>query len=156
MSQRADDRIGAFAVTRGRTTPPAGWRASDGPRRRVLVVAPEPFYDDRGTPIAVLNVLRALRQLDYRVDVVTYPLGRPIKLPGVKIIRSANPFGIRHVPIGFSFRKLALDATLVPAIWRRLRRRRYDCIHAVEEAAFPAVLLGHLYGVPVIYDMQSS
>jgi glycosyltransferase involved in cell wall biosynthesis len=63
---------------------------------------------------------------------------------------------VRRVPVGLSWAKLVLDATLVPAMARRLRQGGYDCIHAVEEAAFPAVVLGRRFGVPVIYDMQSS
>ncbi|HEY9015333.1 MAG TPA: glycosyltransferase, partial [Gemmatimonadales bacterium] len=42
------------------------------------------------------------------------------------------------------------------ALFSRLRSGAYTCIHAVEEAAFPAALLGRHYRVPVIYDMQSS
>jgi glycosyltransferase involved in cell wall biosynthesis len=123
---------------------------------RVLVVAPQPFYEDRGTPIAVCQLLRALSELDYEVDVLTYPVGRPVEIPGVRLLRAANPFRVRRVPVGLSWAKLVLDATLVPAMARRLRRGGYRCIHAVEEAAFPAVVLGRRFGVPVIYDMQSS
>lgn len=123
---------------------------------RVLVVAPQPLGEARGTPIAVCNVLEALSELGCAVDLLTYPVGEPVQIPGVRVIRWANPLGIRHVPIGFSLRKLLLDASLIPALWRSLRRQRYSCIHAVEEAAFPAVVLGRRYGVPVIYDMQSS
>ncbi len=124
--------------------------------RRVLVVAPEPISEDRGTPIAVRHVLRALRELGYEVDLLTYPVGHLLEIPGIRVLRSPNPFRIRRVSIGLSGRKLLLDATLAPALWRQLRRQRYCCIHAVEEAAFPAVVLGPRYGVPVIYDMQSS
>jgi glycosyltransferase involved in cell wall biosynthesis len=119
-------------------------------------VAPEPFYEDRGTPIAVRNVIGALSELGYRIDLLTYPIGQSVEVNGLRILRSANPFRIRRVPIGLSLRKIVLDATLVPALWLRLRRERYYCIHAVEEAAFPAVILGSRYNVPVIYDMQSS
>lgn len=119
-------------------------------------MAPQPFYEDRGTPIAVHQLLRALSELEHEVDVLTYPVGRAIEIPRVRVLRAPNPFGVRHVPIGLSLAKLLLDATLVPALARRLRRRGYDCVHAVEEAAFPAVLLGRHFGVPVIYDMQSS
>jgi len=122
----------------------------------VLLVAPEPFYEDRGTPIAVRSVLEALSELRYQVDLLTYPVGQAVEIEGLRILRSANPFQIRHVPVGLSLRKILLDGTMVPALWRRLRRERYYCIHAVEEAAFPAVVLGRYYGVPVIYDMQSS
>jgi glycosyltransferase involved in cell wall biosynthesis len=123
---------------------------------RVLVVAPEPFYEDRGTPIAVCQLLQALSLLSYEVDVLTYPIGRSIEIPHVRYFRSPNPLRLRRVPVGFSLRKLALDATLVTEMLYRLATGAYRCIHAVEEAAFPAALLGRRFGVPVIYDMQSS
>jgi glycosyltransferase involved in cell wall biosynthesis len=129
---------------------------SSGDRRRILLVAPEPFYEDRGTPIAVRCVIEALSELRYQVDLLTYPVGQSIEVEGLRVLRSANPFQIRHVPVGLSLRKILLDGALVPALWLRLRRERYYCVHAVEEAAFPAVVLGRHYGVPVIYDMQSS
>lgn len=122
----------------------------------MLVVAPEPFYEDRGTPIAVCQLLQALAELSYEVDVLTYPLGRTLEIPGVRFFRAANPLRLRSVPVGFSLRKLALDVTLVSALLQRLSSGAYRCIHAVEEAAFPAVVLGRRFGVPVIYDMQSS
>jgi len=125
-------------------------------KRRVLVVAPEPFYEDRGTPIAVRSVLKALNDLEYRVDLLTYPVGERLELPGVRMFRVPNVIGLRHVPVGFSLRKLLLDAMLIPALWVLLRREQYWCVHAVEEAAFPAVVLAQRRGVPVIYDMQSS
>jgi glycosyltransferase involved in cell wall biosynthesis len=125
-------------------------------REAILVLAPQPFYEDRGTPIALRQVLEALGQLGHSVDVLTYPIGRSVELPGVRFFRVANPFRWSHVPIGLSVRKLLLDLYLIPAAWRRLRSRRYRAIHAVEEAAFPAVALGRLCGVPVVYDMQSS
>ena len=72
--------------------------------RRILIVAPQPFFSDRGTPIAILQVIRALRELTYDVDVLTYPIGENLELPGVRIFRSSNPLRVRHVKIGFSWR----------------------------------------------------
>lgn len=120
------------------------------------MVAPQPFYEDRGTPIAVRQLLKALSQLGYAADLLTFPVGQGVEIPGVRVFRTPNPFGVRQVPIGFSLRKLLLDVGLVSALRERLRSTRYDCIHAVEEAAFPAVLLGRAHGIPVVYDMQSS
>lgn len=123
----------------------------------MLVVAPEPFYEDRGTPIAVCQVLHALSQLSYDVDLLTYPVGRRLEIPRVRYFRVANPFGVRQVPVGLSLAKILLDVVLVAEIARRLSSGDdYCCIHAVEEAAFPAVVLGRRFGIPVIYDMQSS
>ena len=123
---------------------------------RVLVVAPQPFYEDRGTPIAVRQLLQALSQLAYEVDLLTYPVGRTIEIPRVRYFRGSNPLGVQRVPVGFSLRKVLLDAFLIPELARRLASGEYACVHALEEAAFPAVLLGRHFGVPVIYDMQSS
>ena len=128
-----------------------------GPKqRRVLLVAPQPFYQDRGTPIAIRQVLEALSQLGYPVDVLTYPVGAEVQIPGVRILRVANLFAIKHVPVGLSAQKILLDIPLSFALQRLLSQGNYSCVHAVEEAAFPAVLLGPRYRVPVIYDMQSS
>ena len=87
--------------------------------RRVLVVAPQPFYQDRGTPIALRQVLEALSGLGYQVDVLTFPVGQDIELPGVRIFRAGNPFRIRGVPVGLSARKLLLDLSLVAALRSR-------------------------------------
>jgi glycosyltransferase involved in cell wall biosynthesis len=123
---------------------------------RILVVAPQPFYQDRGTPIALRQVLVALGELGRPVDLVTYPVGADVTIPGLRVYRSANPFGYETVPVGLSLRKIVLDLPLTAAVHRRLTRERYACIHAVEEAAFPAALLAEAYRTPLLYDMQSS
>ncbi|MEJ2503069.1 MAG: glycosyltransferase family 4 protein [Gemmatimonadota bacterium] len=123
---------------------------------RIMVLAPQPFFEDRGTPIALKQVLRGLAELGIGADVVTYPLGRDPEVAGVNVIRCANPLGIRSVPVGFSLRKIVLDITLWIEAQRALRRGRYAAIQASEEAAFLAVLLGRRHGLPVVYDMQSS
>jgi len=104
----------------------------------------------------VCQLVRALSQLAYDVDLLTYPVGRTIEIPRVRYFRSANPFGLRRVPVGLSVAKILLDVSLIAELARRLSSGTYACIHAVEEAAFPAVLLGKRFRVPVIYDMQSS
>jgi glycosyltransferase involved in cell wall biosynthesis len=125
-------------------------------RPPILVVAPQPFYSDRGTPIAVRQVLQALSELGHEVDVLTFPVGKDIEIRGVRIFRCGNPLGIRHVPIGLSAQKVVLDVSLASA-WRKLlRTRKYAYIHTVEEAAILAILFGLAGRVPVLYDMQSS
>jgi glycosyltransferase involved in cell wall biosynthesis len=123
---------------------------------RVLVVAPQPFYENRGTPIALLYVLRALSELGYQIDMLTLPVGDRVEVSGLRLLRTRNPLRIRSVPVGFSTGKLVFDALLYWDLRRELARRRYACVHAVEEAAFYATFLAHRKGVPVIYDMQSS
>lgn len=145
--------------------PPVGGEQSAGrrfsrfartPSRHILAVAPQPFYQDRGTPIALRQVLQAASELGYRVDLVTFPVGAEVHLPGLRTFRAANPLAIRAVPVGLSLRKLALDVTLVTALRRRLSRATYTCVHALEEAAWPALVLARRHRVPFLYDMQSS
>ena len=47
--------------------------------------------------------------------------------------------GVRTVPIGFSWRKVALDATLALRVWALIAGRRFDVVHAVEESVFFAL-----------------
>jgi glycosyltransferase involved in cell wall biosynthesis len=104
----------------------------------------------------VCQLLQALSQLSYEVDLLTFPVGRTIEIPGVRYVRCSNPFRVRRVPIGLSMAKILLDVTLIAELARRLASGDYGYVHAVEEAAFPAAVLGRRYQVPVIYDMQSS
>jgi glycosyltransferase involved in cell wall biosynthesis len=125
-------------------------------RINVLMIAPQPFYEDRGTPIVILKELKSLSQMGLQVDVVTYPIGIDIKLPGVNIIRSANPLRFKTVAVGFSFRKIMLDFLLLMAALRLSCKKQYGCIHGVEEGAGIALVCKLFNRTPVIYDMHSS
>ncbi len=109
----------------------------------------------RGTPLAVLAMLRALVGLGHRVDLLTYPQGEPIEVPGVVQARSLwLPVG--RVRAGASLAKLVLDVPfLVQAVFR-LFTRRYDAVQAVEEAAHLIAPFARLRGVPLVADVDSS
>ncbi|MCI5160270.1 MAG: glycosyltransferase, partial [Candidatus Electrothrix sp. AUS1_2] len=51
----------------------------------ILLLAPHPFYTNRGTPIAVKFLCEGLAALGHQLDVLTYHLGEDINLPGVTI-----------------------------------------------------------------------
>lgn len=122
----------------------------------MLLVAPQPFFAERGTPIAVRYVLEALHELGFETDVLTLPLGDDVEIPGTRLIRIANPLGIRSIPVGFSGHKVIFDILMLAALARQLRRRDYACIHAVEEGALLGLLARLPRKIPVIYDMASS
>jgi glycosyltransferase involved in cell wall biosynthesis len=124
--------------------------------RRVLIVSPQPFYEDRGTPIAVGQLAKALTELGFHVDLLTYPVGTEVQMKGLQIIRCPNPFGFRHVRIGFSMRKVILDLCMAFVLLRVMRSRHYDVVHVLEELAFLVVPICRKRRIPVIYDMQSS
>lgn len=125
---------------------------------RVLVLAPHPFFQERGTPIDVLLVLRVLAERDdvERLDLLTYHEGDEVDVPGLTVHRIRRPPGIRHVRPGFSLKKLVCDAYMFVDFVRLLRRHRYDIVHAGEESAFFALLARRYAGVPYAYDLDSS
>ncbi len=123
----------------------------------VLVLAPHPFFINRGTPIDVFLVVRALSEKgDIDVDMVVYPEGEEISLPGVSVHRLPFCGWIKNVRPGFSFKKLCLDFVMLFMVWKRVHQKRYAVIHAGEEAVFIAMLMKLLYKIPYIYDLDSS
>ena len=123
---------------------------------RILMIAPEPVMAPRGTPISVVQRLRALSSLGHRVDLLTYPLGEHVDIPRVTVHRSARVPGISDIKPGPSWRKIVLDAFLFVKAISMLARNRYDTIHSHEEGAFFATLMAPLFGAKHIYDMHSS
>ena len=123
---------------------------------RILLLAPHPFYQARGTPIAVKTVLEFLSDRGHSVDVLTYSEGADVEIVNCTIHRIVRVPGLSNIRAGFSFKKVISDMLMVPACIRLMRRTRYDLIHAVEESAFIASGMRLLSGVPYVYDMDSS
>lgn len=124
---------------------------------RILLLAPHPFYQERGTPIAVDLLLRALAKRGNRVDLLTYAEGADRDYgPNVALHRLRTPRFLRGVRPGFSLKKLLCDAYLAPHALRLARQNAPDVIHAVEESAFIARWIGRKLGIPYIFDMDSS
>ncbi|MCO6401098.1 MAG: glycosyltransferase [Verrucomicrobia bacterium] len=121
-----------------------------------LLLAPQPFYEERGTPIAVKWVAETLGEAGHSVDLLTFPFGADVEMPGVRVIRAARPAGVSRVPIGFSPQKILCDVHLYRAARRLIREKRYDVVHACEESVFFAKALAQKAGAPLVYDMDSS
>ncbi len=120
------------------------------------MIAPEPFFEPRGTPFSQYHRIRALIDLGHTVDLVTYPFGRDVTMPGLRLFRCARPPLVRDVRIGPSLAKVPLDMTLALTAIRRAVSDRYDAVHSHEEGSIIGVLLALALGVPHLYDMHSS
>jgi glycosyltransferase involved in cell wall biosynthesis len=123
---------------------------------RILMLAPEPFFEPRGTPFSEYHRIKALTELGHHVDLVTYPFGADVVLPNLRIIRTSRPPFAKRVSIGPSVTKLVLDVFLSVTAWRQSRRQPYDLVHSHEEAGVLGVWLARRLGVPHVYDMHSS
>jgi len=123
---------------------------------RILMIAPEPFFEPRGTPFSEYHRIRALLELGHTVDLVTYPFGRDVAMPGLRVFRALRPPFVRDIGIGPSWRKLPLDVLVACSALRRAFGSRYDAVHSHEEGSWFGVLIAGMLGVPHLYDMHSS
>jgi glycosyltransferase involved in cell wall biosynthesis len=122
----------------------------------ILMIAPQPFFEPRGTPISVYQRLCMLSVLGHKVDLLTYHIGLDLDIPGVRIYRVPNIPLIREVKIGPSWPKLFLDMILFFQAVNMLIQSKYDVIHSHEEAAFFSAVLACVFRVRHLYDMHSS
>jgi len=122
---------------------------------KILFLAPQPFFVERGTPIAVRLAVESLCRAGHRVDLLTFHEGKDIAIPGMTLHRISPPPGAANVPIGFSPKKLICDLWLAAAACRLVRRGDYDVVHAVEEAVFIGLFLKLLGRFKLVYDMDS-
>lgn len=125
-------------------------------RPRVLLVAPQPFFEVRGTPLNVMQMIRALCGAGFDVHLATYGIGHTVPVPGLTYHRAWRVPGVRKVRPGFSWQKVLMDVPLAALAWRLLITRQFDVVHAVEEAAFFMLPVARARGVPLIYDLDSS
>ena len=120
------------------------------------MLAPEPFFEPRGTPFSEYHRIKTIGSLGHQVDLVTYPFGRDVELPNLRIFRCARPPLLRRIRIGPSVAKALLDVALAATAVRRAAAVRYDAVHSHEEAGLLGIWIARWRGIPHLYDMHSS
>lgn len=119
------------------------------------MIAPTSFFADYGCHVRILEEARVLQKLGHQVTIVTYRNGNDV--PGLDIRRTLPIPWRQHYEVGSSRHKLAFDALLGVKTLELLARRRYDVIHAhLHEGALIGLVLGRLFGLPVVFDFQGS
>lgn len=123
---------------------------------KILFLAPHPFYQERGSPIANATILKFLSKRGNEVDVVTYAEGKDINYSQVTLYRTPNISCLRNIKPGFSWKKIISDVFLFIQATRLILSKRYDLVHAVEESVFIGLVFKALFKIPYVYDMDSS
>lgn len=133
---------------------------------KILMVAPTPFFADRGTHIRILEEARALSRRGHSVKIVTYHIGGDIPReedPGIDIRRIRRLlFWYRKLEAGPDWQKLILDFLLVRKTYTMTRAWKPDVVHAhLHEGvaiAWAALLLPRLLGQrpKVVADFHGS
>lgn len=119
------------------------------------MIAPEPFFEPRGTPFSEYFRIYALSKLGHEIDLVTYPIGKNVEIKNLRIIRSKCPF-VKNVKIGPSLKKIPLDIFLFITTFLLLLKRKYDLIFSHEEGSYFGMIFSKIFKIPHIYDMHSS
>src|SRR5215472_3440036 len=121
---------------------------------RVLMISPQPFFEPRGAPFCVYQHIKALVALGYKVDLITYHVGKDVNLPGLRIYRIPRLPFIRSVKAGPSLVKFPLDMLLFVVAFWHLCLKPYRYLHTHEEASFLGMLLAPLFGCKHLYYMH--
>ena len=114
---------------------------------RILMIAPEPFFEPRGTPFSEYHRIRALIDLGHTVDLVTYPFGRDVAMPGLRRVpvpaAAAHP---RHRHRAVVREDPARPRAHVHRDPPRDVAERYDAVHSHEEGGRIGVAAGRAAG----------
>ena len=124
-------------------------------RKRILMLAPTPFFSDRGCHIRILNSYLRLKKEGNEITLITYPLGRNVL--DIKPLRTINLPGYKKTSPGFSPYKPFLDFLLLIKTKIQLIKGDYDYIYAhLYEGALAGILLRPFFRKKVIFDSQDS
>jgi glycosyltransferase involved in cell wall biosynthesis len=122
---------------------------------RVLMIAPTPFFADRGCHVRILGEAKALITLGYRVVVCTYGLGRDVD--GIPTERIARIPWYKKLSAGPSVHKFYIDLLLLWKVIRTCRRFKPNLIHAhLHEGIVIGKIASAIFGIPLVADLQGS
>lgn len=131
---------------------------------KILVVAPTPFFSDRGTHIRILEEALALEKRGHDVTIATYHIGQnlPDNLGSHIDIRRIRRllFWYKKLEAGPDWQKVILDLLLIKKVFFLARTKRPDIIHGhLHEGALIAWIVQKILfwrGIKVVADFHGS
>ena len=120
------------------------------------MIAPTPFFADRGAHTQIYEEIVALEKLGHNVLLCTYGLGRDVS--GVQIKRCWVPKYYKKLSAGPSYTKVLLLPVLAFLVLRTVQREHPQIIHAhLHEGAVIAKFCHLFYPhIPIVADIQGS
>ena len=126
---------------------------------KVLMLAPTPFFSDRGCHIRIYEEAKALIKLGVKVKIATYLAGQDVE--GLDVVRAGGWVRYKKLAAGPSIKKPFIDLALLLKSRREIKEFKPDFIHChLHEGAFIGLLAASAGAgekkVPVILDYQGS
>lgn len=126
--------------------------------KKILHIAPTPFFSDRGCHIRIAGVANSLAELGYENLVCTYHHGRDAE--GIEVRRIAPIPAYTQIDAGPSKHKLLADWRLLWLVFRQMRQTKPDVLHAhLHEGLMIGLVAKTLLfwqGTRLVGDMQGS
>ncbi|MBN2014701.1 MAG: glycosyltransferase family 4 protein [Candidatus Altiarchaeota archaeon] len=121
----------------------------------ILMIAPTPFFADRGCHVQIYEEIKSLQKLGCNVTICTYHNGR--NLPNLKIERIMNILWYNKLEAGPSLHKIYLDFLLFIKSLRIALKIKPDIIHGhLHEGALIGFFVGKFTKTPLLFDSQGS
>lgn len=122
---------------------------------KILMIAPTPFFSDRGCHIRVLNSYLDLKSKGHKITLLTYPLGRD--LLKIKPMRVSKIPGYSKTSPGFSIYKPFLDLLMLSKAKKEMKKNDYDLIYShLHEGALIGYFLKKKFNKKLVFDSQGS
>ena len=123
---------------------------------KVLMIAPTPFFADRGCHVQIYEEIKALQKENVEVVLCTYGIGRDV--PGISIVRCFRLPWYHKLSAGPSFSKILLLPFLTATVIRTILKFKPDVIHAhLHEGALIARFCRIFFRkTKYLFDMQGS
>ena len=122
---------------------------------KVLMIAPTPFFADRGCHVKILEEIKTLSKRNIKITLVTYHIGRDIE--GIDTYRIINIPWYKKLDAGPSIHKYYLDLLLAVKALKVALKIKPDIIHAhLHEGVFVGRIVQFFTRKPLVADYQGS
>lgn len=122
---------------------------------KIAMVAPTPFFSDRGCHVRIFEEIKILKKLGENPFLCTYHLGEDV--PGVEIHRIPSIPWYKKLTAGPSLHKFYIDLFLLIKFSGLCLKKKPDIIHAfLHEGAFIGEVFNLVKKTPVVFDMQGG
>ena len=124
-------------------------------KKRILMITTNPFYKEKGSSLRIYEIAKILAK-NYKVDLVTYSLGKDVEIPNLNIYRTPQVYKPKVEVNKVSISKITLDILVLLKSIQLILKNHYQIIHCEDfEAAFIGrIILLVKSKIILVYDLQ--
>ncbi len=122
---------------------------------KILIIAPTPYFSDRGCHVRIFEEANALKEKGHKIELITYHLGK--NKGNFPIFRTINIPWYKKISAGPSWHKIYIDFFLLLLAIKRAIKFKPNIIHChLHEGFIVGYLLNLIFKIPFVFDCQGS